>query len=114
MRSRVSGETLRAVRVGAGLSQSALGALVGSSQREISYYENGQKVPPDKFVRAALKACREHDAEAEPVLLTLDEVAGELGCSVSTVRRHIARKRLRTVPMVRAPDLARFVGGAAT
>jgi transcriptional regulator with XRE-family HTH domain len=39
------GATLRAARLGAGLSQAALAARTGTSQATISAYENGSKQP---------------------------------------------------------------------
>lgn len=57
-------------------------------------------------------------AEALP-LLTLDEVAGRISCSLSHVKRLVAAKQLRTVRpgesmvRVRPEDLEEFIQGHA-
>lgn len=64
--------TVKRIRADLGLSQSALGALIGVTQGSVSFYENGAVVPPEVAARL-IKAAR-----AKGLQLNFDHVYAQL------------------------------------
>ena len=98
-------KTLRAARLGAGLTQAALAELTGTSQATIAAYESGRKEPRVTTLQRLLAATGHRITSTRPPRVpSPDQLAGNAR-TLSAVLELAARLPTRHAPELRYPRL---------